>query len=181
MAGQWDTREAVARYIAAAFATDREFAIYETRYGWVCRLVLTQEEQAADMGMGLGNYVVDRRTGVITAHTSLHPLTIGEQFDEAVSKGLPVQGYQVYPPTWDVQVIRSRETDSEIEYRVHARSLETPPAEPPSEYAVIIDKTANLYRTEPEDGHVACSYAVQWAESVGRPSGTWPESATFQV
>ncbi|MGN2637322.1 hypothetical protein ACWEKT_11755 [Nocardia takedensis] len=181
MTGQWDTREAVRDYVATVFDTEREFAIYETRYGWVCRLVLTEEEAASDMGMGLGNHVVDRRTGVVTAHTSLHPLTIGEMYDEAVEAGGPTPGYQVYPPTWDIQVERARETSAEIEYGVRARSLTTPPAEEPGEYRVIIDKTDNVYRTEPETSHVACAYAVQWAEAIGRPSGTWPESASFQV
>lgn len=93
-----ETPEQVRRYLADALRTARGFRVSECQHGWVCRSVLTNEELASGQGLGLGNYVVNKRTGVITAHSSLAPATIGEQYDEAISAGRRVQGCQVFPP-----------------------------------------------------------------------------------
>ncbi|BDT89243.1 hypothetical protein [Nocardia cyriacigeorgica] len=83
--------------------------------------------------------MVNKQTGVITAHSSLAPETIGEQYDEAIRTGHRVQGYQVYPPMWRVDIERIWETPEEIEYRVRARSQTQPPAEPPTERQLVIN------------------------------------------
>ncbi|UGT60563.1 hypothetical protein [Nocardia asteroides] len=173
--------EQVHRYLAEVLGTDRPFAVYPCEYGWVCQQQLTDDELAAGMGMGLGNYVVDRRTGAVTAHTSLHPLTIGEQYDEDVRAGNPVRGYQLYPPLWEIDMHRVADTPAEVRYRVTARSLAEPPAEEPSEHLLTIDKQNYYYSTDSEVTHTACGHAVVWAEQQGRPSGEWPESGTFRA
>lgn len=173
--------EQVHRYLAEVFRTDRPFRVYPCEFGWVCQQQLTDEELAADMGMGLGNYVVDRRTGAITAHSSLHPLTIGEQFDEDVRAGNPLRGYQIHPPLWEVAVERVTESPAEITYRVTARSLREPPAEEPSVHLLTIDKRNYVYSTDSEITHTACGHAVAWAEQQGRTTGAWPESGTFRA
>ncbi|MFC8530741.1 hypothetical protein [Nocardia sp. NPDC057227] len=171
----------VPRYLAEVFGTDRPFAIHPCEYGWVCQQQLTDEELAADLGMGLGNYVVNRRTGAITAHASLHPLTIGEQYDDDLRAGNPVRGYQLHPPLWEIGLRRVAETPAEIRYLVTARSLLEPPAEEPSEHLLTIDKLNFHYFTDSEETHTACGHAVVWAEQQGRPSGVWPESGTFRA
>ncbi|WP_067658866.1 hypothetical protein [Nocardia harenae] len=176
-----ETEDQLRRYLAEVFATDRPFAIYPCASGWVVREELTEDEQEAGMGFGQGNYVVNRASGAVTAHASLHPLTIGEQYDEDVAAGRPVRGYQVYPPTWDIRIELAAETSAEIRYRVSVRSLREPPAEPPSEHLLTIDKQNYYYSTDSESTHEACSHAVAWAESQGRPTGAWPESGAFQA
>ena len=92
------TPEEAQQYLERVLTTDRRFRIVECRYGWVCRPVLTPEEVSQGRGMGLGSYVVNSGTGVVTAHRSLPPVLIGKEYDEAIRDGREVPGYQVYPP-----------------------------------------------------------------------------------
>jgi hypothetical protein len=174
-----ETVEDVRQYLAEAFGPEAVFAVYPCEFGWVCREELPEENSEA--GFGMGNYVINRRTGVITAHGSLHPLMIGEMYDEDIRSARPVQGYQVYPPTWEMQVDRVRDTSADVEYRVRARSLKVPPEEPPTEHLLTIDKETFRYRTDTGDIHVTCTHTVTWAESRWRRDGSWPAGAKLRA
>ncbi|NEW29181.1 hypothetical protein [Nocardia cyriacigeorgica] len=180
MVGRFETPEQVREYLAGALRTNRTFWVLPTEHGWVAQEVLTPEEMASGQGVGLGNYVVNRQTGVITAHSSLAPQTIGEMYDEAIRTGRPVQGYQVYPATWRVHIERTRETAAEIEYRVQAESLTVPPAEPPVQRLLTINKHSLRYHTDTRATHVTCRQATGWAQARSRQNGTWPPTGTFE-
>ncbi|WP_249040511.1 hypothetical protein [Nocardia cyriacigeorgica] len=175
-----ETPEQVREYLARALRTDRKFRVLPTQYAWVVQGVLTPEERASGQGLGLGNYVVNRQTGVITAHSSLAPQTIGEMYDEAIRTGQPVRGYQVYPATWRVHIERTRETPAEIEYQIQAESLTMPPAEPPVQRLLTINKQTLSYHTDTRATHVTCREAMGWAEARSRQNGTWPPTGTFE-
>ncbi|WP_280458714.1 hypothetical protein [Nocardia carnea] len=98
MVEELSTPERVHAYLARVLGTDRRFRILECRFGWVCRPVLSAAEVEQGRGLGMGNYVVNGASGVVTAHRSLPPVLIGEEYDRAVAAGEPVPGYQVYPP-----------------------------------------------------------------------------------
>lgn len=176
-----ESPEQVRRYLADALGTAREFWVLECRHGWVCQSVLTDEELASGEGLGLGNYVVNKQTGVITANSSLAPETIGEQYDEAITTGGRVQGYQVYPPMWRVEIERVWETPEEIEYRVRAQSQTQPPAEPPAERQLVINKATLRTRTNTRAIHVSVRHAQAWAEARSRRDGTWPQNGAFEI
>ncbi|MEU6187750.1 hypothetical protein [Nocardia sp. NPDC047038] len=172
---QLQTREQVEQYLARVFPTDQQFQILETEFGWVCRKVLTPEESAKGMGLGLGNYVINARTGVVTAHSSLPPHVIGQMYDEAIRNGQPVQGSQVYPPQWRVSIQRMREDPQRIEYRLEAESMAQYP-EPTITLQLVIDKHTLSY--QPTD--TTSANAVAWAEMRNREDGTWPARGTFE-
>lgn len=98
MVEELSTADRVHEYLAGVLRTDRRFRIVESRHGWVCRPILSEGEVEQGRGLGMGNYVVNRASGVVTAHRSLPPALIGEEYDRAVEAGEPVPGYQVYPP-----------------------------------------------------------------------------------
>ncbi|GGL36187.1 hypothetical protein [Nocardia jinanensis] len=181
MAQRLETRDQVRRYLAQAFGPDSGFDVYPCEFGWVCRKVLTDAEQAADAGFGQGNFVVNRSTGVITAHGSLHPMMVGEMYDDDIRAGEPVQGYQVYPPTWEIAVDRAQETADEIAYRVRGRSLTEPPEEAPVDHVLTIDKRTFRYRTDSDEIHVTCTQAVIWAEELLRRDGAWPAAGIVRA
>lgn len=174
------TSNQVVQYLREPFGPEAQFSLLETEFGWVCRPILTQQEIAAGMGLGLGNYVVNKQTGVITEHRSLPPELIGQEYDQAIRSGQPVQGARVYPPTWNVQIQATRETPTDIEYRVQARSLTNPPAEPPIDHLLLIDKQTFHMVTNVQVIHPACSEAAAWAEDQSQETGTWPQAGTFQ-
>lgn len=179
MPDQLETPEQVLGYLAEAFGPDAAFAIYPCEFGWVCREELGADDPVA--GVGQGNYVVDRRTGVITAHGSLHPMMIGAEYDADIRAGEPVQGYQVYPPTWEIHVDRVRDTPEIVEYRVRGRSLTEPPEEPPAEHLLTIDKRTYRYHTDSAEIHVTCGHTATWSESRRRRDGTWPATGILRA
>lgn len=181
MPEQLETAEQVRRHLAQSLRMDREFMVLPCRYGWVCQVVLSDQELANGQGLGLGNYVVNRQTGVITIHSSLAPTTIGEQYDEAIQSGRPVPGRQVYPPTWQISIDRLRETPTEIEYRVQARSLTHPPAEPPIDRMLTINKHNHRFHTDTRATHETCMRAAGWARAQSQQNGVWPRTGTFQL
>lgn len=172
------TPQQVREYLHTALRDSRDFWVMETRQGWVCQTEPTAEERATGQDLGLGCYMVNKRTGVITAHSSLDPMTIGEMYDEAIEAGNPVQGFQVYPPTWRVQLRTNWETEHEIEYRVTAESLIQPPL-PPIDLTLRINKNNQRFQTDPPTAHEVGIQAMSWAEFNSR-NGTWPQTATFE-
>jgi hypothetical protein len=172
---QLQTREQVEQYLARIFPTDQQFQILKTEYGWVCRRTLTPEETAKGMGLGLGNYVINAQTGVVTAHSSLPPHVIGQMYDEAIRNGQPIQGSQVYPRQWRVSIQRTQEDQQTIEYQLEAQSMAQPP-EPTITHQLLIDKHTLSY--QPTD--TTSANAVAWAEMRSRVDGTWPEQGTFE-
>lgn len=131
-------------------------------------------------GRGRGSYVVNRQTGAITAHPSHSATKIGNQYDEAIRTGRPVPGRQVYPHTWRVQIDRTQETSDAIQYRVRIESLAHPPATPPTEHQLTIDKRTFHHYTDNLTTHPACTQAMGWAAAQSRQNGTWPHSGTFE-
>ncbi|KZM75401.1 hypothetical protein AWN90_18625 [Nocardia terpenica] len=175
MAPELETREQVQHYLAQIFGPTVGFQTIRCEHGWVCRQKLTPQQTATGQPIGLGNYVVNTQTGVVTAHASLDPITIGEMYDEAIRTGQPVQGYQIYPVQWRVSIQRTHESAQTIEYHVHAQSLTRPP-EPSEDYQLTIDKTTFAYQpTAP----LAMS-VLSWAEHKSRQDGTWPTEGTFE-
>ncbi|WP_258079808.1 hypothetical protein [Nocardia cyriacigeorgica] len=172
------TRAQVEQYLAQIYPS-RQHTILETEFGWVARPILTPEELESGQGLGLGNYVVNKQTGVVTAHRSLPPNLIGEEYDEAIRNGQPIPGYQVYPPVWRVQVDRTRETPQEIEYQVRATPL-TEPQQPPINDQLVINKQTLESRTSTPARHPACQEALAWTEWRSRQDGTWPQTGTFE-
>ncbi|WP_405168219.1 hypothetical protein OG203_11015 [Nocardia sp. NBC_01499] len=175
MPEQLHTKEQVEQYLARIFPTTREFRILKIEHGWVCRKVLTPEETAKGRGLGLGNYVINAQTGVVTAHSSLPPHVIGQMYDEAIRTGQPIQGDQVYPPRWRVNIQRTQEDPQQIEYQIEAQSMTQPP-EPSIEHRLLINKQTLSY--QPTD--TTSANAVAWAEMRSRVDGTWPDQGTLE-
>ncbi|MEV0296678.1 hypothetical protein [Nocardia sp. NPDC050710] len=105
-------------------------------------------------------------------------MTIGEDYDAAIQAGRPVQGYQVYPPTWRVHISVIWERPAEIMYRVRAESLTQPP-QPPVDHELTINKNNHRYYTETPAIHVTCREAAGWAQARSQ-NGTWPQTETFE-
>ncbi|WP_067884444.1 hypothetical protein [Nocardia vaccinii] len=178
---QLETEEQVLAYLAEVFPMPREVSLYPGEFCWVFQEVLTREETAAGLGFGRENRVVDKRTGVITAHPSLHPITIGERYDEQVRETGAAQGFQVYPPQWAIEVERITQQPDEVRYRVRGRSLLDAPAGPPVEHLLTIDPRTHHYRTDTETIHDICTHAVTWAFELERTTGQWPPAANFRI
>ncbi|SNY81106.1 hypothetical protein SAMN04244553_2686 [Nocardia amikacinitolerans] len=178
MPDRFRTKTQVLEYLAVILGPNREFRILETEHGWVCRPVLNQEEIESGQGLGLGNYVVNKQTGVVTEHRSLPPRLIGQEYEAAIQAGQPIPGIQVYPPTWRVHLERNWETAAEIEYRVQAESL-TRPSQPPIDHQLTINKRNHHYYTNTEAIHVTCREAAGWAQARSQ-TGAWPETGTFE-
>ncbi|MGN2635811.1 hypothetical protein ACTD5D_06375 [Nocardia takedensis] len=155
----------------------QQFRILESEFGWVARPVLTQEEIEAGEGLGLGNYVIDKQTGRVSAHRSLPPDLIGEEYDQAIRSGQAKPGEQVYPRDWEVRVELLRESPNEVEYRVTAQNV-TRPSEPPIVQYLLIDKNTGSFRTNPPQMHQAAREAASWAEALSR-GWRWPPDGTF--
>lgn len=180
MTAELTTVDQVRAHLAEAFGAGREFTVLRCTHGWVCRERLDDDEVSRGAGTGRPNYVVDAVTAVVTAHSGLHPETIGRQYDHAVDEGLPTPGYQVYPAQWEVELIRLRDTPGTVEYRVRAHTLGN--LAPGAEFTdlLVIDKRVLSYETESQSDHPACDYAAAWAQ--GRSGdGHWPERGSFRV
>ena len=182
MPEQYRTQDQVEQYLARVFSTNSKFDIYPTRYGWVCRPTPSTEgprNPNLPVEPGQGSYVVNAQTGVVTAHPSLHPITIGEQYDEAIRTGQPIPGGQVYPRRWKVTLQRTHEDATEIEYQVMTESLTTPP-EPTTEHRLTINKNTLQTRTSVLKVPEASYQAMAWAYE-HRTNQTWPENGTYEV
>ncbi|WP_280220967.1 hypothetical protein [Nocardia neocaledoniensis] len=168
------TREQARHLLARVFGPNQEYSILEGKHGWVCQQMVTPEEQA-QWGMGLGNYVINKHTGVITAHSSMAMPVIAAEFDQTTEAGLPPQGYQVFPKQRRIRLTRISEDPNTIVYRVHLTFLETP-NDPGITQEVEITK--NPIRHRPTDR--VSAVATSWASMQSRTTGTWPAEGTIE-
>ncbi|MFE1593261.1 hypothetical protein [Nocardia sp. NPDC058705] len=155
------------------FGAGREFGMIECTHGWVGRAVLTDAEIASGAGLGLGNYVLNKKTGAITAHRSLPPHLIGEEFDAAIEAGERVAGYQVYPPLQRIALFRTSEDARTVNYRVEVTRLDRQ-SDTATQHVEI---TKNPIRHKPTDRTSAV--ATSWALMRKNTTGTWPAEGTF--
>ncbi|MFI6366773.1 hypothetical protein ACIBG0_28945 [Nocardia sp. NPDC050630] len=174
-AQRFQTEEQVQQYLAQAFPSLQFEGPISFQHGWVCRPKLTPEEIARGMDLGLTSYVVNRETGVVTVHPSLHPFTIGEMYDQAIEAGQPVQGAQIYPHRTRTTIQRTHEDSETIQYQVRIESLLQPP-EPTEEFQLIITKHPLSVRPT----RAGASRTAAWAQWKSRQDGTWPEQGTFE-
>jgi len=89
------TRDEAQELIQRLVGTRNQMALHQFEFGWVAREILSPEERARGMGLGLGNYVIDH-DGVVTAHRSLPPPLIMEDYAAARREGR-ILGRQVWP------------------------------------------------------------------------------------
>ncbi|MCA2210142.1 hypothetical protein [Nocardia rosealba] len=174
MAQPVPTLEQAQQLLRTAFESTREFNLIETRQGWVAHPVPTAEQAEQGMTVGQGNFVINKATGVITAHSSLPMQMIGEQFDQAIETGRPVQGHQVYPPLHRIHLVKTFEDPQTVRYQVHVMELEQP-NNPPTTQLLTIDKETLHF--QPSSGPL--SQATAWAEMLSRTTGSWPTEETI--
>ncbi|MFD3428760.1 hypothetical protein [Nocardia fluminea] len=175
MPQQVHTLEQAQQLLAKVFGPNREFRTIETRHGWVGRGILTEEEVSQGMGLGQGNYVLNKHTGVITAHRSLPPHLIGEEFDQAIETGQPIQGGQVYPPLRRIHLLKTFEDPQTVQYQVQVIDLDQPNNPGTTELITINKETLYFH---PSGGPL--SEATAWAEMLSRTTGSWPTEETIE-
>ncbi|MFD3744478.1 hypothetical protein [Nocardia sp. NPDC058633] len=174
MAGAVPTREQARHLLAEVFGPDQTYSILEGKHGWVCQQMVTPQEQA-QWGMGLGNYVINKDTGVITTHSSMAMPVIAEEFDATTEAGLPPQGYQVYPKQRRIHLTKTFEDQNTIGYRIHLTFLEIPDGPGITQDVEI---TKNPIRHRPTDR--VSAVATSWAYAQSRNTGTWPAEWTIE-
>ncbi|WP_328659255.1 hypothetical protein [Nocardia salmonicida] len=167
------SREEARELFENVFETGREFRVFECTHGWVGRAVLTDDEVAGGAGLGLGNYVLNKRTGAITAHASLPPHLIGEQFDAAIESGERVAGYQVYPPLCRIDLHRTSENARTISYRIDVSRLDRQ-SDTTTQHVEITKNPIGHQPTDRTSGVV-----TSWAQMRHNTTGTWPAKGTF--
>ncbi|MFE6923230.1 hypothetical protein ACFVAV_19535 [Nocardia sp. NPDC057663] len=168
------SKEQARDYLAEAFPT-QTFTLTEFQHGWVCRPTLTSEQTASGQALGQTSYVLNKQTGIVTVHDSLHPWTIGENYDRAIEAGQPPQGHQIYPRRRRATFHRTAETSATITYQVTATSLENP-AEPPQTYPLTFDKqTLKRNQRGPMD-----SLVVSKAKWLSRQGRSWPAEGMIE-
>jgi hypothetical protein len=139
--------------------------------------MLSAEQRARGADIGQANYVVNRETGVITAHSGLHPVTVGEAYDTAIRAGHPVDGYTVYPVRWEVEA--GRVSESPIEYRIRARALAPDAPQPDFEELLIFDERSMSFDTSTARDHPVCDYVAAWVQARRAADGSWPDTGSF--
>ncbi|MGW6724371.1 hypothetical protein ACWF9G_00575 [Nocardia sp. NPDC055029] len=168
------SREEAQALLENVFERGREFRVMECKHGWVAQAILTDEEISQGAGLGLGHYVLNKRTGAVTAHASLPSTMIGEQFDAAIEAGERVAGYQVYPPLRRIHLQRAAEDSRSISYRVEVVRLDQPGERMTTQQVKI---TKNPLSYNPTDS--ISSDVAAWAEMRHRTTGIWPMEGTF--
>ncbi|MFF0544771.1 hypothetical protein ACFYTF_18235 [Nocardia thailandica] len=160
------------------------FSILESRHGWICRKMLSPQEQN-QWGLGQGAYVISKATGVITEHSSAALPVIAEEFDRTTEAGLPPQGCQIhprvppeptYPKTRRIELTRMFEDQSRIGYRVALTFLQYPNEPPISQH---IEITKNPVQVTPSD-RVAATVTA-WAHQRSRATGIWPQTGVIET
>ncbi len=178
------TREEAELVLARALGPDQVFSILESRHGWICRKMLSPQEQN-QWGLGQGAYVISKATGVITEHSSAALPVIAEEFDRTTEAGLPPQGCQIhprvppeptYPKTRRIELTRMFEDQSRIGYRVALTFLQYPNEPPISQH---IEITKNPVQVTPSD-RVATTVTA-WAHQRSRATGIWPQTGVIET
>lgn len=169
------TEDQARQSLARWFGPNRQFTMMETRHGWVSQATLTDQEHEQGLGLGLVNYVLNKQTGVITEHRSLPPRMIGEEFDQAIETGRPIQGGQVYPPLHRISLRQISEDQSTVQYEMQVTALEQTDAPTTTQTLTI---TKNPYNFRPTDSLAAS--AASWAEARSRATGAWPTEGSFE-
>ncbi len=178
MAEPVPTREQARQLLARVFGPNKAFSIVESNHGWVCREMRppqTRPQTGPPTNLGMGSYVVNKQTGVITAHSSMGLETIGKEFDQTTEASLPPQGYQVYPKQRRIHLTRIFEDPNTIIYRVHLTFLASP--DNPG-ITQDVEITKNPIRHRPTDR--VSGVATSWAYAQSRSTGTWPAEGTIE-
>ncbi|PMR59611.1 hypothetical protein C1A38_18545 [Verrucosispora sp. ts21] len=89
------TEDEALTLISQLLGTGNPIVLREFEFGWLARERLSEQERSAGMAVGQGSYIIDR-TGVITAHSSLPPRRIMEEYTQARREGR-IKGRQVWP------------------------------------------------------------------------------------
>jgi hypothetical protein len=152
-----------------------QFRVYPFENCWVCREILTPEQTAAGMDVGLGALVIDSQTGVVTQHSSLPIDVVAENYIAARQAGR-LTGFQIYPHQWKITIQRMHEDPATITYQVTAVSLNDPP-EPTQEHPLTINKRTLAFEPRDTQSRVAMSHAEQTSR---QQQGTWPEHITTE-
>lgn len=168
------TKEQARQLLSRVYGPSREFRIRESRHGWVCQRILPRE-QVRRSGVGLGSLVINKHTGVITAHSSLPLQVTGERFDAAIEAGNPPPGSQIYPPQRRIHLTLLSENTETIEYRIDQTSIDDPELPALTQQVWI---TKDPIRHQPTD--LLSAEATSWAHARARHTGTWPREGTFE-
>ncbi|MFC9661307.1 hypothetical protein ACFVJ5_13820 [Nocardia sp. NPDC127606] len=168
------TKEQVREFLAEAFPT-QTFSVIEFNHGWVCRPELSPEQKAAGQGLGQTSYVLNKQTGIVTVHPSLHPWTIGETYDQAIETGQPVNGRQIYPKRRRAAFQRLTENSETITYQVTVTSLINPP-EPTETYQLTFNKRT----LKPDRRGSMDSLVISKAQWLSRRQQSWPTDGTIE-
>ncbi|MCA2210140.1 hypothetical protein [Nocardia rosealba] len=170
-------REQARQLLAQVFGPEKTFSILESNHGWVCREMSAQASTSRQQmpTLGRGSFVINKHTGVITAHSSMGMTSIGEEFDQTTEAGLPPQGYQIYPKQRRIHLTRISEEPNTIVYRVDLTFLEAPD-DPGITQEVEITK--NPIRHQPTDR--VSAVVTSWASMKSRTTGTWPAEGTIE-
>jgi len=89
------TEDEARALITRLLGTRNPVRLGEFEFGWVAREELSEEERASGRHVGQGRFIIDR-TGVVTAHSSLPPQLILQQYVGARRQGR-FTGRQVWP------------------------------------------------------------------------------------
>ncbi|GIJ24819.1 hypothetical protein [Micromonospora lutea] len=89
------TEDEALTLISGLLRTENPIVLREFEFGWLARERLSEQERASGMHVGQGSYIIDR-SGVITAHTSLPPRRVMEEYAQARREGR-IKGRQVWP------------------------------------------------------------------------------------
>ncbi|MDO3651217.1 hypothetical protein [Nocardia mangyaensis] len=178
------TREQASHLLARILGSNQEYSILESEHGWVCRQILSPQEQN-ERGMGQGAYVINKATGVITEHSSAALPVIAAEFDRTTAAGRPPQGYQIHPPippepayprTHRIRLTRTFEDQHRIGYQVDLTFLEHPNDPGISQQVEI---TKNPVTVTPSDR--VSTTATAWAHQQSRATGTWPQTGVIEI
>ncbi|MEV4207078.1 hypothetical protein [Nocardia salmonicida] len=172
---QLRTAEQLREYLARVFPA-REFSLIQSRHAWICREILTPDETAEGMGLGLASYAVDKATGVVTTQSSLSLETIGEMYDTAIETGTPIPAEQVYPPLNRLTLQQIRQDQETIEYLVTVESIATTP--PTTEDLHLTINKASLEATPYTPLAPMVAARAAWSQ---QRNGAWPTTETFEV
>ncbi|ASW58069.1 hypothetical protein CIK06_27620 [Plantactinospora sp. KBS50] len=88
-----EARELMSRLLG----TQNQIALHPFEFGWAAQEILSPEQRAQGMHVGQGVFIIDQ-DGVVTAHRSLPPRLIIEEYKAARQTG-QTSGRQVWPTT----------------------------------------------------------------------------------